>query len=72
MGRADFFKLGDWNGICEECGKKFKFSNLKKTWDGRITCKRCFDYRHPQEYVRDVPDKQSVPETSLEPTDTFI
>lgn len=72
MGRADYYKSGDWNGICQTCGKKYKYSQLKTQWDGIIACPKCFDYRHPQEFVRAIPDNQSVPDSSPEPTDTFI
>lgn len=72
MGRADYFKDGDWNSVCQQCGKKFKFSKLKKQWDGILACPKCYDYRHPQEFVRSKPDKQNVPDTVVEPTDTFI
>lgn len=72
MGKADYFKSGDWNGICEQCGKKFKFSKLRTQWDGITACPSCFDYRHPQEFVRGRVDKQSVPNSSPEPEDVFI
>ena len=72
MGKADYFRAGDWNGICQQCGKKFKFSKLKTQWDGLITCPSCFDFRHPQEFVRAKLDDQSVPDSSPEPTDVFI
>lgn len=72
MGKADFLKLGDYNGICQQCGKKFKASNLKRQWDGVIACPKCWDYRHPQEFVRAKADKQYVDMPAPETSDTFI
>lgn len=71
MGKADYYKSGDWNGICDYCGHKFKFSSLKKTWDGFHTCKNCWEPRQPQDFVRGVLDNQSVPITKPDTTPTF-
>jgi len=72
MGKADYLALGDHNGICEECGKKFKMSKLRQTWEGLWTCNKCWDPRHPQERVRAKADIQTPAETSGEPDDEFI
>jgi hypothetical protein len=63
MGRADYYKSGTWNGICDRCGFKFKFSELKQEWDGLYVCTAngCFENRHPQDYVKGVRDDMSVP-----------
>ena len=52
MGRADYLRDGDWNAICDECGKKFKASQLKLRWDGFMVCQRDWEPRHPQDFVR--------------------
>jgi hypothetical protein len=72
MGRADYYKSGDYNSICDYCGRKLKFSALRKTWDGFYTCKQCWEPRHPQDFVRGVKDVQSVPVTRPESTDVFV
>jgi len=62
MGRADYYLSGGWNLICDECGKKRKQKDIKMTWDGRRVCKdRCWEYRHPQDFVKGVMDWQQVP-----------
>lgn len=63
MGKADFLRVGDYNGICDSCGQKFKFSQLKLRWDGLYVCtvNRCWEIRQPQDYVRGVMDRQAVP-----------
>lgn len=72
MGKADFFKAGDWNGICDRCGKKFKFSKLKHEWTGLTVCSSCLDYRHPQEFVRALKDTPGVPQRASESPDMFV
>lgn len=61
MGRADFFKLGDHNVICDKCGFKYKSSAMRKQWDNLYVCHECFDVRHPQDFVRSIKDNQTVP-----------
>jgi hypothetical protein len=72
MGRADYYKDGDWNGICELCGQKYKFSDLKKNWLNQWVCSKDYEPRHPQDFVRGVIDKQSVPMRSPEGPDVFV
>jgi hypothetical protein len=71
MGRADYFKKGDYNAICDWCGQKFKMSKLKNTWDGLLVCERDFEIRNPQDFVRSKPDPQSVPASRPDTTPTF-
>lgn len=61
MGRADYLALGDWNARCYECGAKYKASELLKHWQGYYVCQRCWEPRHPQDFVRSVSDVQTVP-----------
>jgi hypothetical protein len=72
MGKADYYKSGDYNAICDYCGFKYKFSKLKKTWDGFYSCSKCWEPRHPQDFVKGVLDNQSVPVSRPESTDTFV
>ena len=72
MGRADFLKLGDWNAICDRCGRKFKASQLRKTWQGFMVCRRDFEERQPQDFVKGVPDIQAPPWTRPPSGDIFV
>jgi len=72
MGRADFYKDGDYNAICDECGKKYKFSQLKKRWDGLFVCSRDWEPRHPQDYLKGIRDNMSVPISRPEAANSFI
>lgn len=47
-----YFKHGSYNAICDVCGHKFKFHELKKDWRGLIVCKDDFEHDHPQKYTR--------------------
>ena len=58
---ANYLKRGDWNAECDRCGFKFKASKLKKTWDELYVCKKCWEPRHPQDYLQGIPDNPSVP-----------
>jgi hypothetical protein len=63
MGHADYLRNGDWNAICDRCGSKFKFSQLKLEWDGLYVCTAngCWEPRQPQDYVKGVRDDMAVP-----------
>jgi hypothetical protein len=52
MPDADYLALGQWNAICDRCGRKFKSSRLRPTWDGLMVCERDWEPRHPQDFVR--------------------
>lgn len=61
MPHADFLRLGDWNAVCSMCNGKFKASELKKHWQGMYRCVKCWEPRHPQDFVRSVPDNPTPP-----------
>lgn len=72
-GPADYLQFGKWNVICQRCGVKFKNDEVEKEWTGLIVCKKkCFETRHPQDFVRSLPDDQTVPFTSPPPTDIVV
>lgn len=54
---------GDWNALCDQCGRKFKSSMLRKRWDGMMVCEQDWETRHPQEFVRSVRDNHPLPWT---------
>jgi len=72
MGRADYWKAGDFNAICDNCGQKYKGSQLKLQWNGFRTCSTCFDIRQPQDFVRGMVDDQTPPFTRPDATPTFV
>jgi len=70
MGRADHLELGDWNASCSMCGRKRKASQLVLNWQGMYRCPEHSDTRHPQDFVRSVPENMSVP-WAQPPSDVF-
>lgn len=69
----NWLKLGDYNAICDSCGRKFKASTLQKRWDGLLVCHEDFEQRHPQLNLRVPTDVQRVPIPRPDPVqDTFI
>jgi hypothetical protein len=74
MGHADYLRNGDWNAICDRCGCKFKFSQLKLEWDGLYVCTAngCWEPRQPQDYVKGVMDDMSVPVSRPDQPNVFI
>lgn len=63
---------GSWNVICDRCGEKFKADELKREWTGLMVCEGCWEPRHPQDFLRSVPDKMSVPFVRPRPADIFV
>lgn len=61
MGRADFWKRGQWLVICDVCGMKYHSADLKERWDGLMVCRQDWNPRQPQDFVRGIPDPQAVP-----------
>jgi len=82
--RNNYFVSGDWNIICDVCGWKIKASDTKHRWDGRITCRKCWEPRHDADFIKarkvdgsggggSVPWTQpDPPEVSVSPYDTYI
>lgn len=65
--------LGNWNALCDSCGRKFKASDLKKRWDGLIVCQEDWEQRHPQDLLRVQREQISVPWSRPYPAeDTYI
>lgn len=61
-----------WKAICDRCGFEFYANQLRKEWQGLMTCSSCWEPRHPQEFVKVTEDKQSVPWSRPEPADVFV
>ena len=65
--------LGDWNALCDSCGRKFKASSLQKRWDGLIVCREDWEQRHPQDLLRVQREQISVPWSRPYPAqDTYL
>lgn len=66
IGNKDYLDLGNWNGRCDGCGFKFKFSELKKDWKGLMKCtvnNGCWEPRHSMDLQQPPRPSQPVPDT---------
>jgi len=66
---------GDWNVICDICGKKRKYSQCKKTWDGYLACtvENCWYPKHPFDMpIPIIQDDIAVPEASPRADITYL
>lgn len=68
---ADYFVPGQWNAICDLCGRKYKSGELRSNWKKQMVCTRCWEPRHPQDFVRARPDNMQVPWSRPEQADNF-
>lgn len=68
----DNWRKGDHRVIADCCGFKVWASETVMQWDGMRVCKKHAETRHPQDFVRAVPDYQSVPNPRPEPSDVFL
>jgi len=60
------------NAICDRCGFRYKFYNLKKEWTGLMVCDGCWEPRHPQDFLK-VPNPEKAPEwTRPRPADVEV
>lgn len=63
-------RKGDWRAIDDRTGFKVFASELRKEWDNLMCVEP--DRRNPQDYVRGVPDRQTVPFARPSPPDVFL
>jgi len=70
--KKTYFRPGDYNAICDVCGQKYKASLLYKRWDGLMVCREDFEVRHPQELIRPIKERNSVPWTRPRPEDDSV
>ena len=68
----NYYTSGQWNLICDVCGKKVKAHKAKHRWDGFVVCEKDWEERHSQDFVRARQNKISVPFTRPRPPDLFI
>lgn len=72
MSNITIYSSGNWNVICDVCGKQYKSTDLRKRWDNLWVCFRDYEERQPQDFVRGVADTQAVPWSRPQGADTFV
>lgn len=65
-------RSGDYNVICDYSGFKVFAKDCRMTWDGFLVRKDLWEPRQPQDFVKGVKDKQSVPIARPEADDNFL
>ena len=43
---------GNWKVTCQVCGFWYPSSEIKKRWDGVLTCPKDYETRHPQTLIK--------------------
>lgn len=66
------YRPGDHYLICDECGFKYRRSEMRKRWDGLMVCAKDYEPRHPQDFVRGKKDVQKVAVARPEQPDVFL
>lgn len=60
------------NATCDRCGFVYKHYELKKEWTNLMVCEKCWEPRHPMDFLR-IPRTEKAPEwTRPEPADVEI
>ena len=71
MAIRNTWRAGDWLYKCQRCGFTHYASDIQLEWTGLRVCRRCWEPRHPQDFVRCVRDDQNVPFAN-NPDDVFL
>lgn len=64
--------LGTWSVICDVCGFRFRSDEVKKRWDGLITCEKDWEIKHPQLTIRVPKEDIAPPFTRPEPAEISV
>lgn len=67
----NYYKSGSFNRICDWSGFKVKAEQTRKQWDNWIVRDQDWDPRHPQEFLRGIPDLMAAPDPRPEAADVF-
>ena len=63
---------GEWKVVCDVCGFWYPSGDVKKRWDNLIVCKKDFETRHPQDFLRMRPENVTPAFVRSEPIDVFV
>lgn len=72
MSKGYAYIPGDPYVCCDRCGFDYRMSQTIKEWTGLRVCRKCWEPRHPQEFVKGVPDRRAVRDARPEPPDEFV
>jgi hypothetical protein len=57
MGKNLRYKSGDPWTDCDRCGFTYRMSQVRKEYTGLMVCDKCYETRHPQEFVYVQPEQ---------------
>lgn len=57
---GDSWVSGDHWLICDSCGFKYRYSDMRLRWDMMMVCYKDWEPRHPQEFVKGIAEKIAV------------
>lgn len=69
---SDDFREGDFYRTDDRTGKKVRASDTRREWTGRFVHKDDWEPRHPQDFVRGLTDRQTVPNPRPVPIAQFV
>lgn len=72
MGTERFYKLGSFYRIDDRTGFATRAERTSTEWNGLIVSDRVYERRHPQDFVKGVPDNQTVPFPRPRQPNTFV
>lgn len=64
MPAHNWYEPGQWNFACDICGLVYKSGQMRRGFGSAleaVVCPRCYTPQQPQDFVRGLPDDQSVP-----------
>lgn len=66
------FVMGDYYRICDRTGFKRRARKTQMEWNGLIVWKDVWEARQPQDFVKGVPDNQTVPMPRPRQVNSFL
>ena len=66
------FVEGQWNVICQYCGREVKAGSTTKTWDGYRVCESHNASRNPLHFVKAVAEQAALPWRRGKPPEVVV
>lgn len=66
------YRKGDHLATCDACGQTYYASQMRMRWDNLFVCQEDYEVRHPQDFVRAIPDDPRAEPARPPPTDAFV
>lgn len=63
---------GDFTRTCDRTGFRVLASDTRKEWDGSMVWNQVYEPRQPQDFLRGIPDNQTVPDARPKAEPVFL